>query len=99
MKKVVLYLLLLAVTTVYGQTSKVNLIPQPVDVQQSSGNLRLSPSTTIGYSSPEGRNIADMLAQKLNRASGYSIKTQQGKSGSIQLNLNTAPLPQLGNEG
>ena len=99
MKKVVLYLLLLAVTTVYGQTGKLNLIPQPVDVQQASGSFRLSPSATIGYSSPESRNIAVMLAQKLNRASGYSIKTQQGKSGSIQLNLNTAPHPELGNEG
>ena len=40
-----------------------------------------------------------MLSQKLNIATGFSIKAQQNKAGSIQFNLNKVAVPQIGKEG
>ena len=40
-----------------------------------------------------------MLSQKLNLSTGFSIKAQQDKAGSIQFNLNKAPVAQIGKEG
>ncbi len=99
MKKLFLLVLIFAVTRTFGQTQEIKLIPQPVEMHQSAGMCTLTSSATIGYNSKEVAPTADMLAEKLNAASGYSIKTKQEKSGTIQFNLNKKANEQLGKEG
>ena len=91
--------LFLAFTDVSGQESLFNLIPQPVEIQKTGSSFQLTSSSTISFSTPEARNIAGILAQKLNAPTGFSIKVQQNASGSIQLNINKAPVARLGPEG
>ena len=99
MKKLIFLLLLFSLATVYGQKPAIQLIPQPVEIQQSEGVFVLTKTSTIGFDSQESRKIAEMLSQKLNRSTGFSFKPQQDKAGSIQFNLNKAPLAQIGKEG
>ena len=42
-----------------GQNSKVNLIPQPVDLQVSTGSWTLDANAVIGYNKPEGKKVAE----------------------------------------
>ncbi len=99
MKKVFFFLLFFTLTRVYGQNTALNLIPQPVEIQQSAGSYILTNASAIGYDSQESRKTAEMFAQKLNIPTGFSIKAQQIKTGEIQFNLNKAPVAQLGKEG
>ncbi|MCX6302559.1 MAG: beta-N-acetylhexosaminidase, partial [Bacteroidia bacterium] len=99
MKNLIALFLLLAVTTAYGQNNIISLIPQPVELQKSAGVFRISGSSGIVYNAPEVKEIAEMLAQKLNRATGFSIKAWQGNSGTILLSLNKTADPKIGNEG
>jgi hexosaminidase len=99
MKQLILFVLLFSFAGVRAQNSAIHLIPQPVDMQISGGSYILTNSSTISFDSQESRKIGEMLAQKLNVSTGFSIKAQQNKSGSIQFNLNKAPVAQLGKEG
>lgn len=99
MKKLFLFLSFLIPTMVQAQNNVINLIPQPVDIQPTTGVYVLTNATTISYDKPESRVVADMLTQRLNAPTGFSLKAQQGKSGAIQLNLNATPNAELGKEG
>ena len=99
MKKLVLLLLFFSLATVYGQNPSIQLIPQPAEIQQSDGSFVLTKTSTIGFDSQESRKIAEMLSQKLNISTGFSIKPQQDKAGSIQFNLNKVPVTLIGKEG
>lgn len=99
MKNVFLGLMLMMGIAAMGQNSKVNLIPQPVDLQVVTGSWTLSANATIGYNNPEGKKVADMLAGKLNQPTGYKLSAKQGNNGSIQFNLNSKADTKIGNEG
>jgi hexosaminidase len=99
MKKILYLILLFTLTKVYGQTHAVNLIPQPVEFQQGSGSYLLTKVSTIGFDNQESRKTAEMLAQKLNISTGFSIKAEQNNTSAIQFNLNKVPIAQLGKEG
>jgi hexosaminidase len=99
MKNLILILMILSVTRVTGQPTKVNLIPQPVDLQVSPGTFLMTAATMISYDKPEGRAIADMLSEKMSVSAGYKLKTVQGTTGNIQFNLNTTPDQKIGTEG
>jgi len=99
MKNIILFLFLFGLTKIYGQDSAINLIPQPVEIQQSAGNFVLTRTSTISFDNINGLKTADLLVQKLNTSTGFSIKAQPNKSGSIQLNLNAVPVIQIGKEG
>jgi hexosaminidase len=99
MKKILLIVIFFALTRVYGQVPPVSLIPQPVEIQQSGGTLQLTKASSISYSSQESRKIAEMLVRKLNIVTGFSLKTQQSTTGSVQFNLNNVPDARLGKEG
>ena len=99
MKKLVLLLLFFSLATVYGQNPAIQLIPQPVEIQQSDGSFVLTKTSTIGFDSQESRKIAEMLSQKLNLSTGFSFKPQQDKAGSIQFDLNKVPVALIGKEG
>ena len=99
MKKLFFLLLLFSFVTVYGQKPAIELIPQPVEIQQSDGSFILTKSSTIGFNSPDGSKIANMLSQKLNISTGFLIKAQQDNTGTIQFNLNKVAVSQIGKEG
>ncbi|MGD0756153.1 MAG: family 20 glycosylhydrolase [Bacteroidales bacterium] len=99
MKKLVLLLLFFSLATVYGQNPAIQLIPQPVEIQQSDGSFVLTKTSTIGFDSQESGKIAEMLSQKLNLSTGFLFKPQQDKAGSIQFNLNKVPVALIGKEG
>ena len=99
MKKLVLLLLFFSLATAYGQNPAISLIPQPVEIQQSDGIFVLTNTSTISFNNQVGHKVAEMLSQKLNVATGFSITPQQDKAGSIQLNLNKVAAAQLGKEG
>ena len=99
MKKLLLFVLLFSVGRIYAQNPVLNLIPQPVDIQQSGGQYELLRTSTISYDAPEALKIAGMFSQKLNLPTGFTIKPQQGNTGSIQFDLNKVPVSTLGKEG
>jgi hexosaminidase len=99
MKKLVLLLLFFTFAAVYGQNPAIQLIPQPVEIQQSDGSFILTKTSTIGFDTQQSRRIAEMLSVKLNHSTGFSIKPQQDKAGSIQFNLNKVPVALIGKEG
>ncbi len=98
-KKLSFFALIFVCTMTYGQESAINLIPQPAEIQKTGGSFQLSSSSKISYSNQECRKIAELMAAKLKTATGFSIKSEQNTSGSIQLNLNKGPVEKLGREG
>lgn len=99
MKKLLIGIMLMMGITAMGQTTTVNLIPQPVDVQVSAGSWTLDANAVIGYNQQEGKKIAELLASKLNQPTGFKLAAKQGSAGSIQLNLNSKADPKIGREG
>ncbi len=99
MKSLYFFLLLLTATAVQAQQPAIHLIPQPVDLQASTGMYTLAKTTTIGYNKPEARAVADMLTQKLNLSTGLGLASQTGKTGAIQLNLLDTDNGRIGREG
>ncbi|MCU0445402.1 MAG: family 20 glycosylhydrolase [Microscillaceae bacterium] len=93
--------IVLCMWTLVGSTqnASVHLIPQPVDLQILSGSFLLNSQTGIGYNRPESRTVAEMLAQKLNSATGFALKAENNQNAVIQLFLNEKPNSQLGKEG
>jgi len=99
MKKLVLLFLLFSLARVYGQNPGIQLIPQPVQLQQSDGTFLLTKNSTIGFDGQDSRKMAEILSQKLNLSTGFAFIPQQEEAGSIQLNLNKVAVAQLGKEG
>ncbi|MFZ4546164.1 MAG: beta-N-acetylhexosaminidase [Bacteroidales bacterium] len=100
MKKLLfLFLIFQSIGISRAQNAVLNLIPQPVEIQQNKGIFTLNKSATVSFNKPESSDIAEKLVQKLNIATGFETKTIMGNKGSIQLNLNQNPDPKLGNEG
>lgn len=99
MKKLLVLFLFLSVTAVYGQKNTISIIPQPVDVQQAAGSLKITGATTVTYDSPGALKVAEIFVQKIRPATGLALKTSQGKTGIIQFNINKTPVQKLGKEG
>jgi hexosaminidase len=77
----------------------INVIPQPVRVEQSAGSFTLTRETTIGFNKPECRAAAEMLAKRLNRPTGFALKPQERTTSPVQININDVPNPLLATEG
>ena len=86
------------IATAQAQTP-IRLIPQPVSVQPKGGVFALNKTTTIQYNQADGRAVAEMLSQQLNRPTGFVLVAKPGKAGKIQLNLTSTPNARLGEEG
>ena len=99
MKKTLFIVLLLACFSGKSQKSSLNIIPQPVEIEQTAGLFTLTKSTVISYNNASARSVADMLVQKLNIPTGFLLKTQEGKGGAIQLILNETNNDNIGKEG
>lgn len=99
MQKILSFLLLLSVVSLKAQQKSIHIIPQPVELQQLSGYFTLTKSSVIAYKQPESRSVAEMLAQKLSVATGFSLSAKQATAGAIHLHLNKIANPQLSKEG
>jgi len=99
MRFIVTFLCLLLFMQLSAQNSQPVLIPQPVEIQQLSGFYEITKSTTISFDKKESAKIAEILEQRLETPTGFDLKTDQGKTGTIQLNLNANPDQKIGNEG
>lgn len=91
--------LLFVTTTLHAQNTPLPLIPQPVAVQRGSGNFTLARNAVVAYNKPAAAPVAEMLVRKLSAPTGYAVRAQSGKAGTVQLALNDAPNAQLGREG
>lgn len=98
MKKLILLLMFLFATKAYNQTP-VNLIPKPVEMKPGGGTFNLSKGSSISFTTPEARFVAENLAGKINMATGFGLRPRQANSGSILLKLNKTPDPEIGTEG
>jgi hexosaminidase len=99
MRKILFFILFFTLASAYGQDQRVNLIPQPVRVKISGGNFEFTKSSTVSYDDPSANAAATLLVQKLDAATGFKVIAKQGKSGSIQLNINKLPAGEIGKEG
>lgn len=99
MKKYFTLLLLAVMVSAQAQQTAVNLIPQPAGIRQGNGYYTLTAKTKITFNQAQARDVAEMLAQKLNTATGFGMKPGMGKGGGIQLLINMEPDTVLGNEG
>jgi len=99
MKYILLSLLAFLFFGIKAQDNPMNLIPLPVEVSVGSGNFTLTKNTSIGYNTAACKDVAAVLVQKLNTATGFSLKAMQGKKSAIQMNLNPVADPRLGKEG
>jgi len=87
MRNILALLLVLIFTSVKAQDKVIELIPKPVEMKQMTGSFTLTNNATISYNNPDVQKVADMLAENLNTPTGFSIKTIDGNTGTIQLNL------------
>ncbi len=91
--------LLLFSFTLFAQQQPISIIPQPVSVELQPGVFRLTKTTSIHYGQLPAQYAADALAQKINKATGYSLRSIPGDRGGIQFMINATPNPALGSEG
>lgn len=98
MKNALIILMLFGVIAAHSQPA-VKLIPQPVEMKQAGGSFTLVKGSTVSFNNADAKFAAANLAEKLNRSTGFNIKSQQGNSGTIQLVINSTPVAEIGNEG
>ena len=67
----------------------VNIIPVPVKTQVMKGKFVLPQTVTISYQTPEGRNIAQYLADKLKASTGYAVSLGE-KKGHISIQITSS---------
>ncbi|MGL4853383.1 MAG: family 20 glycosylhydrolase [Phocaeicola sp.] len=66
----------------------INIIPQPLELQQQAGHFMLTSKVSFFASTPEAKTIAEFFSAKLNRSTGLSIPVlSEEKEGSISLQL------------
>ncbi len=90
---------MLATNFLLAQNEQLNLIPQPVEIQVLTGNFMLTKASTLGYIGADAKPVAEMLAEKLNLPTGYSLVAKPTKTANLLLNLNTKADERLGKEG
>lgn len=86
--------LLLSATTAFAAPA---LIPQPTEINQLQGALELSSGSTIAYADAEAKPVAELLAQQLRGATGYTLPVNAGSKGRIV--FKTSADSTLGAEG
>ncbi|HLO58510.1 MAG TPA: family 20 glycosylhydrolase [Bacteroidales bacterium] len=99
MKRLIFGLLLITGVAAMGQTTKVNIIPQPASVQVLTGSWTLNQGASVGYNKDEAKPVADALVTYLGTPTGLKFAGKKGTGNSIQLNLNDKEDAKLGSEG
>ena len=81
-------------------TTKINIVPQPVKIAVKGGIFKLTPDTVI-IAEKATYTLGEQLAEVINPATGYALNVTEGKDdikNSIVLRLNQ-DLQTLGDEG
>jgi hexosaminidase len=99
MKNLMLLVIMITAIKVAGQTIGVNIIPQPVEIQQSGQLFEITKGSSVMYNKDEARLTAEMFIKKMNVSTGFTMKAEKGTNGIIQMNLNEIADMQIGNEG
>ena len=99
MKKLLFILFLIPFLKTSGQTSAFNIIPLPVQATQAPGKFTLDRNTIISYSDAGAKAVAEMLAEKLDRPTGFTLVTRAGETGNIKLVINKKEDTRIGKEG
>jgi len=72
--------------TLKSYNEGINIIPAPQQMLQKKGFFHLKGNTVIGFSSREGKSVAEFFASRMNQSTGFKIKTK-GEGGDISFNL------------
>ncbi|MGL5938461.1 MAG: glycoside hydrolase family 20 zincin-like fold domain-containing protein, partial [Phocaeicola sp.] len=60
----------------------INIIPQPLELQQQTGRFMLTSTTSFYASTPEAEMIAAFFAAKLQKSTGLTLPIHKTESGS-----------------
>jgi len=88
--------------TLFPQSNKVNIIPEPVSVQLKAGEFTLKDNIVININGndADANRVAEYLKVLLETPTGYKTSIRKnGIAATINLNLLTAADKSLGNEG
>lgn len=99
MKNTAILFLCLIAMRAWGQPEPANLIPRPVSVTWMAGTFILDAQTTITYNNDQASPVAGMLAEKLNRSTGFNLTTRKGTGGKIAFVLLNTANAAIGSEG
>lgn len=84
-------------------SEKLHIIPEPVSVTVRKGEFKLKPDTRIIATDSKAGEVAAMLAESLNKPTGYQLKININNThrtgNDILLKINTTSDTTLGNEG
>jgi len=64
----------------------INIIPAPLSLTQQDGTFKLNKSTAFYAPAADAKTVADFFTAKLNRSTGYSLKTAD-KEGNNTISL------------
>lgn len=88
---VILAVVILASACSENQVSAPSVIPQPVQMTTGKGAFILTQSATIKYTGGEyAEGVANYLAELLRPATGFTLKTEEGTGGAVNLVIDTA---------
>ncbi|MDM4766202.1 family 20 glycosylhydrolase [Pelomonas sp. SE-A7] len=62
------------------------LIPVPVSMERQAGEFRINAATRIAVAAPELDEVAEGLAQRLRRATGFKLPVDKGQPKSVAAN-------------
>lgn len=87
----------------HAEDRLVHIIPVPVSVKSQPGNFQLISTTTILFSNPPIKDVAEMMSHLLNEPTGYHIGIKIGRNmnakNTIILLINSERMNEIGDEG
>src|SRR4051794_20246973 len=102
MSKLILIVSVFFSIGVNAQTSStIAIIPQPVSIRTTTGQMVLPQNVTIAMGSqPALKGISNLLTERLTTAAGRKVKlTSASSAATINLVLNKTKDPKIGSEG
>lgn len=85
----------------YGQ-QRIQVIPQPVSVKETTGSFSITNATVIRIDKNEAtKHVASWLNQFLQKVTGFNsaVVSAASRSNTISLSINPSPDETIGNEG
>ncbi len=87
----------MALVLVQGIHAGINLVPQPVELNETGGSWELRADALVVYADAAVKELAEMLAATLRPATGFALPVKAGSEGAIV--FQTLEDPALENEG
>ncbi|MDR2921435.1 MAG: family 20 glycosylhydrolase [Tannerella sp.] len=78
----------------------INIIPKPQDLTKGEGFFTLNKNTSFSAADPEAQKVAEFIASRINRSTGFSVKvTNQENAQKNSIALIIDPSLELNEEG